>query len=193
MSQIAQALAKAKERTGQTTAPFMTSSGAPFAAASPERTAVSAATLRKARNTRVFWAILACVSLPLTGFILWTRLKPQAPAPAPATVAAVSHSASEGPAVSGGSSSPSSVAQSAPRASATLHNTPVPNQRPEVMAAVFALPISAVMPGDPARIMLAGRVVRAGELVEGELTFAGIADGQLRFTDGKGAVYTRHY
>lgn len=188
MSDIAQALAKAKERTGTTTAPFMTPGMASGQPALPDRSAASAAALRKARNTRRFWAILVGISLPLTAFVLWSRLKPEAtPGPAAASAHSTTHAGSNstGP---GGSATATSTAPRPPVTS-NLPSTP----RPEIATLVSALSISAVMPGDPPRIMLAGKVIRAGDIAEGELIFSGIADGQLRFTDSKGAVYTRRY
>lgn len=196
MSQIAQALAKAKERTGHTNAPFMTPGSAAARNASADSAAASAAAIRKARNTQRFWLILGCVCLPLTGFVLWSQLKKDA-APAPVPAATILPASVSAPSVdptsaktSAGGVAPSSV-KPAVRPAATP--TPASGQRPELISLVASLPVSAVMPGDPPRIMLAGRVVRAGQVAEGELTFSGIGDGQIRFTDAKGVVYTRYY
>jgi hypothetical protein len=41
--------------------------------------------------------------------------------------------------------------------------------------------------------MVAGKVIRQGQIVEGELVFTQIVDGLLFFTDSRGAVYTRRY
>jgi hypothetical protein len=178
MSQIAQALAKAKERAAQTTAPFLQSGAGPSAA--------SAATLRKAKNTRVFWRVLVGVALPLTAFILWTRLAPKGAAHKVGELA-TAHSTDLG------SSHKSAPSGTTPGVSTAQSHANAAPPRPELMAAVAALPISAVIPGDPARILLEGRVVRAGEVVEGQLVFADIVDDQLRFTDARGAIYTRRY
>ena len=193
MSQIAHALAKAKERTGHTTAPFMIPGTVPPPA--PADTARATA-IRKARNTQRFWLILGVVAIPLIAAVIWMRLREIAPNPSAgdANVALIASSESaSSPSVSGGSGFERTSPGSAPK-SGTSAKTPAPvAPRTELIQLVAALPISAVMPGEPPRIMLAGRVVRAGQLAEGELTFAGIADGQLRFTDAKGAVYTRYY
>lgn len=173
MSHIAQALAKAKERTGHTTAPFMTPGGV----LPPSATDRSAA-IRQAQKRQRFWLILALVSLPITGFIFWTQARSLF-ASKPPTDTAVP------------------VAKPVAAAPATAPAVPVPViapvPRPEIAQAVSSLAISAVMPGDPVRIMLAGRVVRAGQSIDGGLTFRGISDGQLQFTDANGALYTRRY
>lgn len=206
MSQIAQALAKAKERTGHTTAPFMVP-GIPAPAREAERAAATAAALRRARMRQRIWIAIVAVALPLTAFVVWTRVRDEAPrSPGqPATSAAVETIASSSGSASGasagvGGAAPASAvrtgepARGAPLPSAKANSAkPAAGQRPELIQLVTGLAISAVMPGDPARIMLAGRVVRAGEAIDGGLTFAGIADGQLRFTDAEGVVYTRHY
>ena len=187
MSQIAQALAKAKERTGHTSVPFPSSGGSlpPFQA---DRVATAAA-IRKAKARQGFWLILALVALPLTGFVVWTQVRAlSAGSPAPTATVAQSTTAAK----------PTEAATTAPtdQDTAAAKNTTAvaaPVFRAESAQAVQALPISAVMPGDPARIMLAGRVVRAGEAVEGGFVFAGIAEGELRFTDARGTVYTRRY
>ena len=174
MSQIAQALAKAKERTGQTTAPFAIpgASAPPFA---PDRTAA----LKQAKRRQRFWVILGSVLIPLTCFIVWIQVRGTfAPPPpdAPATL-------------------PSRAQETAPAQMAApveLSKAP-PTPRPELIQAVANLAISAVTPGDPAKIMVGGRVVRAGQPLDGGLTFVGIVDGQLHFTDAAGALYTRRY
>lgn len=185
MSQIAHALAKAKERTGHTTAPFMVSGGSlpPFDAA---RSAASALALRKAKNRQRFWIILGVVALPLTGFVVWSQIRS---APEPVAVSTPTHESGRAEAVVAGATSSSAKTAS----SSSPSGASVAVQRSEVVQAVNSLPISAVMPGDPARIMLAGRVVRAGQAIDGGLTFSGLADGELRFTDAAGVVYTRRY
>lgn len=184
MSQIAHALAKAKERTGQTTVPFL-GAGSSQPTLDAARAAASAAALRRAKTRQRFWLILALVALPLTGFIFWTQIGspnvslPSSGAPAPTA----QETASVAP-------TPAASVSSSPGPSSTRKD---PALRLELIQAVKALPISAVMPGDPARIMLAGKIVRAGETVGEGLVFSGLADGQLRFTDTQGAVYTRYY
>jgi hypothetical protein len=181
MSQIAQALAKAKERTGQTAAPFL-APGAPAPVSPAERATVSATALRQAKNRQRFWMILGLVTLPLTGFIVWSQLresmKPDDSAPS-------------GIVATSGPSSQPSVAPV--RQSDAPPPVKVVAPRPELAQAVANLAISAVTPGDPAKMVLGGRVVRAGQTLDGGLTFVGIVDGQLQFTDATGAVYLRRY
>lgn len=177
MSHIAQALAKAKERTGHTTAPFMTPGGV-LPPPGMDRSAASAAAIRQAQKRQRFWLVLALVSLPLTAFIFWTQARSLFASKPPADTTVP-------------------VAKPVAAAPATTPAVPVPVvapvPRPEIAQAVSSLAISAVMPGDPVRIMLAGRVIRAGQSIDGGLTFRGIADGQLQFTDASGALYTRRY
>lgn len=181
MSEIAQALAKAKERTGQTAAPFLGAgpSAPPFAA---DRSAASTTALRQARNRQRFWLIVGLVALPLTGFIVWTQLRGLA-APPPASA----------PHKTNGELAAGSPPPTSPAGSAASLPARAPTPRPELTQAVANLAISAVTPGDPARIVVAGRVIRAGQNVDGGLTFAGIVDGHLHFTDAAGALYTRRY
>ena len=174
MSQIAQALAKAKERTGQTTAPFAIpgASAPPFG---PDR----AAALKQAKRRQRFWIILGLVLIPLTSFVVWIQVRGMlAPSPPDAPAKLSARAQETAPAQMAAPVEPSK-APAAPR--------------PELIQAVANLAISAVTPGDPAKIVLGGRVVRAGQSLDGGLTFVGIVDGQLHFTDAAGALYTRRY
>lgn len=190
MSQIAQALAKAKERTGQTTAPFLVP-GAAIPAIEAERAAASAAAIRSAKIRQRFWGAIIAVALPLTAFVVWTQFRSASKPGSDSGRAPSGETAGEGTAHGAAAHTTTTGAQ-------TKHGGEAPGagaQRLEVIQQVNSLAISAVMPGDPPRIMLAGRVVRAGQLIEGAggLTFTGIADGALRFTDSNGVVYTRYY
>ncbi len=180
MSQIAQALAKAKERTGQTNAPFL-SSGASASPVGQGRSITSQSALRQARNRQRLWLIVGLVALPLTGFVVWTQVRGLA---APSAASSSSLAAPAGTHPQSEASSNSSETTSPPKVAAP---------RPELVQAVANLAISAVTPGDPAKIVLGCRVIRAGQTIDGGLTFAGIADGQLHFTDAAGALYTRRY
>ena len=184
MSQIAQALAKAKERTGHTTAPFATAGGVP-GAPTTQGTATTEA-LRQAKNRLRFWLVVALVTLPLTGFVVWIQIRTLAPVE---TTAGSSTTVAPSAETSSASNAPATV----PAKAAPPPPVKVVAPRPEIAQAVTNLAISAAMPGDPARIVLAGRVVRAGEVIEGGLTFVGIVDGHLQFNDAAGAVYTRRY
>jgi hypothetical protein len=172
MSDIIQALAKAKERAGHPSPPF----AAPGSSQVPTNRAFI---LGRARNTRRFWIILACVSLPLTAFVLWMRLA-EFGISIPSFTRPATHI----------SSSPSSSASSGSRPAPVVVE---PLQDPTLAQTVARLPISAVLRGNPPRIMLGSKVVRVGELAEGELVFAGMVEDQLKFTDARGAVYLRRY
>lgn len=200
MSQIAQALAKAKERTGHTTAPFMVPGSVAVPPLDTERAAASAAAIKRAQLRQRFWIGLVVVALPLTVFICWIQIRNGSAASAAETATASSSSAVAASPEAAGSGSLAGkgtgkvIASSGgarPGADASRGGTAA--QNPETLQLVGKLSISAVMPGDPPRIMLAGRVVLAGQPIEGGLVFAGIADGFLRFTDANGVVYTRHY
>jgi pyruvate/2-oxoglutarate dehydrogenase complex dihydrolipoamide acyltransferase (E2) component len=186
MSDIAQALAKAKERTGHTTAPFLASGVGPSPAGA--RPTASEIALRKARARQRFWVTLVIIALPLTGFVLWMRLGDEdaasKAAAGPVPAGAESVVASHPPATA-------EPARPAPSGPPAVNPAATPDVR--LIAAVNELSISAVIPGNPTRIMLSGRVVRAGDVAEGELVFVGIADGMLQFSDSRGALYTRRY
>lgn len=182
MSQIAEALAKAKERTGKGV--LVAPDGS--AAMSPSMVE------RDARRRQRLWMLVLATALPLTGFVLWVKLRvdstPSASPPA-AGSAAVAPAAGPKPQADG-TERPASSGSRSPGASQAA---PALTPDPQTVQLVAGLAISAVLPGDPARIMLGGRVVRAGDAIEGGLVFSGVADGQLRFTDANGMVYTRRY
>ena len=183
MSQIAQALAKAKERTGQTAAPFL-APGSPAPILPVDRAAVSATALKQAKNRQRFWLLLAMVTLPLTGFVVWFQLRETVKV----DIAMPSVS------LPAGQQTPALV-QTEPAKQADLPPRPKPTAAPraETTQAVANLAITMVTPGDPAKMMLDGRIIRAGETLESGLTFVGIVDGQLQFSDAAGALYSRRY
>lgn len=203
MSKIAEALAKAKERTGHTTAPFM--SGAPVA--SPESLAKKEAALRRARRIQRFWMALSTVALVLTVIIIWTRLDDVKPGlvtpPSSGSGAQAAADTSRGgatpvalPAVPSSrvesvGDVPVAVVLPSDKDDAGAADKVAP--RVELQAEVNALVFSAVMPGERPRLMYKGRIVGAGDRVEGELVFAGVHDGRLVFNDARGAIYLRRY
>ncbi len=188
MSKIAEALAKAKERTGTTTAPFLTGQTAQIAAQQKAKQEA----LRKARNHQRLWLILLSVAAVLTAVMLWTQLgspqeelpplaaaatRPPEPAPAPEPT-----TATEAPA----------VLALPPRAGGTPAEAG-PEPRADTYRMVNELVITAVLPGEKPRLMYQGRIINAGETVADELIFAGVQDGQVVFNDRRGAIYLRRY
>ncbi len=173
MSDIAQALAKAKQRAGASATPFQTP-GVPVSAPVP-RNPASEAALRKAKVRQRFWWLLSLIALPLTGFVIWMQINA---AQAENLIAAQARA--ELPATTAGEPS-----------LASFPSTTDPLLDAQRSLQVAELSISAVMPGDPARIVVAGRIIREGELVDGGFTFIGISEGVLRFSDATGAVYSR--
>ena len=189
MSQIAQALAKAKERTGQTTAPFVTAGGSlpPFQHA---RAADTAKAIRRAKSSQRLWLTVGLVALPLIGFVIWFQVRSVVGADTALPVAAAVGGVSAAPSDSVSKTSGAVAVAPAP---VSIPASTIATPRPELQQMVNSLAISAVMPGEPPRIMLAGRVVRAGEVIEGGLVFSGVASGELRFNDARGATYMRRY
>lgn len=195
MSEIANALAKAKERTGQTSAPFLVPGAAPVAI-DPTRAAAAAAAIRKARRTQRFWIVLIVLTLPATAYLVWSRLRPETTPTLslPATGLGDSSASAPGlsatePTTSQSHSSPTHAGSSPAQSS----DRPSPVQKPDFVTRVSALSVSAVMPGDPPRVVIGGRILRQGQALDDDLTFTGVANGQLLFTDSRGAVYTRRY
>ncbi len=199
MSKIAEALAKAKERTGHTTAPFLL--GTP--AVSVDVLAKKEAALRRARRMQRFWVALSSLALALTAFIIWTRLQDMKAARMSDTATEGAEAvASEAAPVSGAPSRVELVSEAPlpvvlPTASeeaglARGEETPAA-PRLEVQAEVNALVFTAVLPGERPRLMYKGRIVGVGERVEGELIFAGVHEGRLVFNDAAGAIYLRRY
>jgi hypothetical protein len=200
MSKIAEALAKAKERTGTTTAPFLTGRSGP-PGLPPPTPGNKDALLRKARRTQLFWLVLTSVAAVITGFVLWQRLAPEKrPATAPAGAQpASSPSTAHAPTSTAPVPTPSAPAAAhvATTAPAGAQPAPAPARaippNAELYNTINTLVISAVLPGAQPRLMHKGRIVQVGEPIEGELVFAGLQDGQLMFTDRRGAVYLRRY
>ncbi len=169
MSQIAHALAKAKERTGLTTAPFAT----------PGQTGKPAAPV-KVKNTQRIWVALLSIVIVVGGLSIWYsgRLsmepEPDVTNPGPVTSTAAK------PAIGNSTTSAGAVVIE-------------PQARPEIQDTINALVISAVMPGQQPRIILQGRVVNVGQPVDGTIIFSGIKADRLIFTDEEGATYLRRY
>lgn len=197
MSKIAEALAKAKERTGHTAAPFMTGSTALPA----EVLAKKQAALRRARRLQRFWLVLSSVALVLTGFILWTEFSDEDFAGgrgAPAAGVQVSEPAQHSPVQS---SRIELVTEAPVPVVLPTETSEVPESgegagpapRLELQTMVNGFVFTAVMPGERPRLMFNGRIVGVGERVAGELVFAGIHDGRLVFNDAQGAIYLRRY
>jgi hypothetical protein len=71
-----------------------------------------------------------------------------------------------------------------------------PGASPDFQARVAALRLSGVFEGEPARAMIDGRLVRAGEVIDERLglCFDGLEPGRrLRFRDASGAAVVRKY
>ena len=71
-----------------------------------------------------------------------------------------------------------------------------PGAGPEFRARVLGLRLSGVFAGEPARAMIDGRLVRAGEVIDERLglRFDGLEPGgRLRFRDASGATVVRKY
>lgn len=190
MSKIAEALAKAKERTGTTTAPFLVPGGVGASNPDAPEAKAKAKALRKARNTQLFWIILLSVSAVLTALVIWNRLKTAALLPSEPPVVASDPAPAESPPIV---AAPGPVTPT----SGPVSTVPVTNTaaapRADLYNTVNALVITAVLPGESPRLMHQGRIVAVGEPVEGELVFRGVQDGKLVFQDRRGAVYLRRY
>ncbi len=174
MSQIATALAKAKERPG-TQAPFMT--GAP---ARPSAAAVAA---KKRFSANIVWGIVLACSIGTAGTVFWMsrNTKEVAVASAPSQVSDVIAPVS--------APSPGVIAAGTPTTPAAALARMTRNE-----SAVRQLSISAVLPGEQPRIMANGRVYHVGDIIlPPEISFAGTDNGQLVFTDLAGNRFTRRF
>ena len=197
MSEIANALAKAKERTGQTSAPFMVP-GAASVAIDPARAAAAAAAIRKARRTQRFWFFLIAITLPATAVLVWTRLRPNPTSEITLPDSGLSPASTNSDAGSSSntaeniSQSPGTTATTS-QAQGTTPTSHTPAPRPDLMTRVTALSVTAVMPGEPPRIVIAGRIIRPGQALDADLTFSTVSNGQIVFTDSRGAIYSRRY
>jgi hypothetical protein len=170
MSRIAEALAKAKERAGPTTAPFLANSAAPDAASQ----------LARARRHQRFWVTLLSLAAVGAGVLIWQRLDD-------VPVSSATHASASAPAAHSSASAPEPVA-------------PPPSERlapgepdPATARIVLALPISAVQTGERPRLILQGRLVGIGEPVAPGLIFTGLRNQHVLITDANGAVYERKY
>lgn len=174
MSQIANALAKAKERPG-TQAPFMSG-----ATTRPDATAVAA---RKRFSANIIWAVVLAGSIGTAGAVFWMSRKTEASA---ATVAAVSVPDVIAP-VAG--TNAGVIAAGTPTTPAAALARMTRNE-----SAVRQLSISAVLPGEQPRIMANGRVYYVGDIIlPPEISFAGTDNGQLVFTDLAGNRFIRRF
>lgn len=186
MSKIAEALAKAKERTGTSTAPFIAGHPPSVPGGGPSDPA-TARILKKARDRQRVWIALLTVAVALTAFVLWDQLRgvrdllakdeAQPELPVDANPYSTDPFASPVDAADAPASPPANLA--APR--------------PELYDTVNLLVITAVLPGERPRLMYEGRIIAVGDTVSGELTFAGIHEGRVIFRDQRGALYARRY
>jgi len=168
MSQIAQALLKAKEHTGLTAAPFARKGQVPVPVVVPPQV----------KNTQRIWTISLSVVIILGVSTAWFSYRVNnAPEVTSEVNAPLANSALKEPA---NQADPAKV-------------TGVMKPQTETQDLVNALVISAVMPGEVPRVMIQGSVFRAGQVVEGSLKFTGIKDDVMIFTDSNGVNYTRRY
>lgn len=176
MSQIAQALSKAKERTGLTAAPFMVP-GAPAPKPVPTK---------PIPNTQRAWVVMLSIIMVVGGVAIWYS-----------GVFSLDQFRSDDPVATTTSTATTQATSTNPATTTTTTGTTgTPAQTPvrtEIQDMVNSLLISAVMPGDQPRIMLQGRVVGVGQPVDTDLTFSGLKGDRLLFTDRDGGVYTRRY
>jgi hypothetical protein len=188
MNDIANALAAARERTGQTGASCPAVSTA--AATSPQ------SMQRRGLSLHLVAALgLGLVAVAVIGGRSWLARASVTVAPGAEAVVL--------PAGAGGQANVPALASRPQVRTPPLSNAPLgepglsavarAEQRAEIAEWVAALPVSAVLPGTTPRVLLEGRIVQAGEVVQGELTFTGVQDGVLVFTDARGALYTRRY
>lgn len=189
MSKIAQALNKATERTGHTTAPFLT--GLP--PTEPPGRESKEAELRKAKRRWGFWRVVAFIAFPITVFVLWMQFSDlwrQAAAPVGKSQTALEAGVAA-------KSAESALAQgpAAPAASAVpgVEEKAGPKSPEQMQAQVQALVFTALMPGTRPRIVHLGRVIGVGDKVDEDLVFAGMEEGMLVFKDEAGTLYRRRY
>jgi hypothetical protein len=186
MSKIAEALAKAKERTGTTTAPFLI--GQTGLIAAQEKAKQEA--LRKARNHQRLWVALLSVAAVLTTVMLWTQFG-ASNAKQNAPMVAAAQQPAPAPAPPPEPAGPPALVLPARNGAGPA--APAVEPRADTYRTVNELVITAVLPGEKPRLMYQGRIVNAGEPVGEELVFAGVQDGQVVFNDRRGAIYVRRY
>lgn len=214
MSEIAEALAKAKQRTGHTSAEFLMGASAEARALAEKK----AALLRRARMRQRFWLVLSSVALVLTALLIGYRIfeireadaaaAASAPAAAPAAVPAPAQVASPAGQARTQDVSPAPVLNQVERidqapvavvlppaaaAEPGVEPVRVVPPRADLQAQINGWSFAAVMPGERPRLMYQGRVVGVGHRVEGEIVFAGIQGEWLVFNDSRGAIYQRRY
>lgn len=193
MSDIANALAKARAHTGYTAAPFVTAARKPMA---------SAPAAKSTRNWHIYRLVGATALVACTAIVLGMKLKRSTP-PANQAATGAAPTIEQGPAIVGHGtlSYPAATLQVPPAGALPAGPAHVPTlasnsgaaPRPEVANRVSGLPITAVMPGAEPRFLLDGQVVHAGTKVDAELVFEGLQDGMLVFRDTRGARYGRRY
>lgn len=205
MSKIAEALAKAKERTGTTTAPFLIGARPPGPPGSPGSPGPGGPgeppkpdKLRRARNKQRIWLTLLTIAAIITGLLLWKRLAEMRASSAPSrTPAAPAPEPSAAPAAPGSSDRPVSASSAVPAnpdaQAAPPAANPAVQPRADTYDLVNNLSITAVLPGERPRLSYKGRIINAGEVIDHDLVFAGIREGRLVFLDARGATYTRRY
>lgn len=176
MSQIATALAKAKDRPG-TQAPFMVGANAGRSAA-----AVAA---KKRFSANIIWGIVLALSVGTAGTVYWmSRQADDAAVAEPAAPAASAVAALEPMSANGGIVAPGTPTTPAAALARMTRNE----------SAVRQLSISAVLPGEQPRIMANGKVYHVGDIIlPPEISFAGTDNGQLVFTDTSGNRFTRRF
>jgi hypothetical protein len=173
MSRIAEALAKAKEKAGD-----ISGSTAANGAINPLPNKSAERLLIVARRRQRFWIAITILVLPLSIFATWTHLKennllgPRSAEKSPSTSKDKTRLADDAKALASEAGGKQNLGSAFARR-------------------VDLLPISAVMPGEPPRIMVHGRIFRLGETVENGIVFTGIQNGELIFTDTDGAMHKR--
>jgi hypothetical protein len=211
MSEIADALAKAKERTGHPSAEFLTGGEIGARLPSVER---KAALLKQARLRQRFWLVLSSVALVLTALLIGYRvveIREELAAEEMATVAVpvvAPAAVQSGPQVWTLESPPPAVVNQVERMDHApvavvlppvaentdgVHAAHVVPPRADFQAQINGWSFAAVMPGERPRLMFQGRVVGVGQRVEGDIVFAGIQGEWLVFNDNRGAIYQRRY
>jgi len=174
-SEIAKALAKAKEHIGHP---------------SNLETAAFRQSKLAAKNTKRFWIILTALAFPATAILLWTRLgSPSVASVHPAEPAAVQPAPSEVTHPPAASVTPPPEVVLPPSTELAESG----DRKPELINVIASWTISAVIQGTPARIVVNNRIIRVGEAVDDQLTFIGISKGNLFFMDQNSATYCRRY
>ncbi|MFH1497861.1 MAG: hypothetical protein ABII82_08550 [Verrucomicrobiota bacterium] len=177
MSQIATALAKAKERP-VTQAPFMVG-------AVPGRP-IPGAVIPKRFSTNIIWGIVLALSIGTAGTVYWLSKQVEEPADIIAAAHAEAGQVGISPGPTGSVTAPVAGQPTTP-AAALARMT-----RNE--SAVRQLSISAVLPGEQPRVMANGKIYHVGDVIlPPDISFAGTENGQLIFTDLAGNRFVRRF